>query len=341
MRHLSARRTLSGAHLSQGAAMSVNAVGASDVQSIVWPPLLVGDSAQLAALVAGLEGTQWLGHAEIEAAQGEQLGRLALHLSRQSPAFAARLRSAGMTAADLGRVDRLAGLPVLRRRHLQEAGADFFARHVPRGHPADRRDQDLGLDRRAGDGQAHPGLPPVLGRLHGARASLARPRLRRPDDLDSANQPVVRRDGGLGLPGRDALRHRSGAGDGQYPGIDEQVELIDRFLPQSVLAFPTNLRAFADIWKARGQVPRGCATCAPSARRSRRSCARTSSTASPSRTTTRRRRPAYRAAVPGERPLPRDGRVARGRGARRGRRLRRGRGRPRRRSPTCTTSPRR
>ena len=129
--------------------MSVNSVGDSDVQSIVWPPLLVGDSAQLAALVAGLEGTQWLGHAEIEAAQGEQLGRLALHLSRQSPAFAARLRSAGMSAADLGRVDRLAGLPVLgdasckRQAPTSSPGTcpratSRSARPRPRARPASR-----------------------------------------------------------------------------------------------------------------------------------------------------------------------------------------------------------
>jgi len=114
--------------------VSVPTGGPSDVEGIVWPPLLVGDSAQLAALVTGLEGTQWCGRTELEAAQGEQLGRLALHLSRHSPAFAARLRSAGLSAADLGRIDRLASLPVLRRRQLQEAGADFFARQVPKGH---------------------------------------------------------------------------------------------------------------------------------------------------------------------------------------------------------------
>ena len=237
--------------------MSVNAVGASDVESIVWPPLLVGDSAQLAALVAGLEGTQWLGHAEIEAAQGEQLGRLALHLSRQSPAFAARLRSAGMTAADLGRVDRLAGLPVLKRRHLQEAGADFFARLVPKGH------QPIGETKTSGS----TGEPVTVRRTQVCRLFWAACTVRehlwqgrdfagRMTSIRPTNPSYVEMED-WGYP--VATLYATGRAQAMVStrGIDEQVELIDRFLPHSVLAFPTNLRAFADIWKARGQVPAG------------------------------------------------------------------------------------
>ena len=237
--------------------MSVNAVGASDVQSIVWPPLLVGDSAQLAALVAGLEGTQWLGHAEIEAAQGEQLGRLALHLSRQSPAFAARLRSAGMTAADLGRVDRLAGLPVLKRRHLQEAGADFFARLVPKGH------QPIGETKTSGS----TGEPVTVRRTQVCRLFWAACTVRehlwqgrdfagRMTSIRPTNPSYVEMED-WGYP--VATLYATGRAQAMVStrGIDEQVELIDRFLPHSVLAFPTNLRAFADIWKARGQMPAG------------------------------------------------------------------------------------
>ena len=237
--------------------MSAPAIGASDIEGIVWPPLLVGESAQLAALVAGLESSQWLGRAELEAAQGEQLGRVALHLSRQSPAFAARLRSAGMRAADLGRIDRLAGLPVLRRRELQAAGADFFARRVPQDH------QPIGETKTSGS----TGEPVTLRRTQVSRLFWAACTLRdhlwqgrdlsgRMTSIRPTNPHYVEMDD-WGYP--VATLYATGPAQAMVSthGIDEQVELIDRFLPQSVLAFPTNLRALADIWKARGRVPAG------------------------------------------------------------------------------------
>ena len=237
--------------------MSLHTSGPSDTEGIVWPPLLVGDSAQLAALVAGLEGTQWLSRTELEAAQGEQLGRVALHLSRQSPAFAARLRGAGLTAADLGRVDRLAGLPVLRRRQLQEAGADFFARLVPRDH------QPIGETRTSGS----TGEPVTLKRTQVSRLFWAACTLRdhlwqgrdfagRMTSIRPTNPHYVEMED-WGYP--VATLHATGRAQAMISthGIDEQATLIDRFRPHSVLAFPTNLRALADLWKARGEVPAG------------------------------------------------------------------------------------
>ncbi len=231
--------------------------GPSDVEGIVWPTLLVGDSAKLAALVAGLEGTERLGSEALEAAQGEQLGRVALHLSRNSPAFAARLRRAGLTAADLGRIDRLAELPVLRRRELQEAGADFFARHVPHDH------RPIGETKTSGS----TGEPVTVQRTQVSRlfwaACTVRDHLWQGRDLGGrmtsirpTNPDYVEMDD-WGYP--VATLYATGRAQAMISahGIDEQATLIDRFRPQSVLAFPTNLRALADIWKARGAVPEG------------------------------------------------------------------------------------
>jgi len=237
--------------------VSTRVIGASDVDGIVWPPLLVGESAQLGALVAGLDATQWLSRPELEAAQGEQLGRLAVDLARHSPAFAARLRAAGMPASDLGRLDRLAALPPMARRQLQDAGADFAARQVPKSH------LPIGQTKTSGS----TGEPVTLQRTRVSRLFWAACTIRdhlwhgrdfagRMTSIRPTNPPYVEMEG-WGYP--VALLFATGPAQAMPSNcsIDEQIAHIDRFRPNSVLAFPTNLRALADSWKARGEVPPG------------------------------------------------------------------------------------
>jgi phenylacetate-CoA ligase len=106
----------------------------SGVPGIVWPPVAVGPLAALAALAGLLERTQWLPAAEIESLQYRQLPLLAAHADRHSRHFAGRLAAASLTAADLASPEGLRRLPVLRRRDIQKAGADFYCDGVPEGH---------------------------------------------------------------------------------------------------------------------------------------------------------------------------------------------------------------
>ena len=235
--------------------MSARAIGASNVDGIVWPPLLAGEPALLATLVAGLEQTQWLGLAELEAAQGEQLGRLAAHHERHSPAFAARLRAAGMAARDLGRLDRLTALPAMARRQLQAAGSDFFARHVPHSH------LPLGETKTSGS----TGEPVTLKRTQVSRMFWAACTVRdhlwhgrdfagRMTSIRPTNPPYIELED-WGYPVATLYATGPAQAIPSTVGIDEQLTMIDRFRPQSLLAFPTNLRALADSWKARGGAP--------------------------------------------------------------------------------------
>jgi phenylacetate-CoA ligase len=88
----------------------------------------------LAALAREFEESQWLTAAEIEAKQHRQLVALATHAAAHSPHFARRLAAAGLAPRDLATPEGLRRLPVLRRREIQQAGADFYCSAIPEGH---------------------------------------------------------------------------------------------------------------------------------------------------------------------------------------------------------------
>ena len=105
----------------------------SSIPGVAWPPLVQGVGALVEAYVARLEVTEWLPFARIEAGQREQLGVLAEHCARHSPAFARRLAAAGLNAADLAQPGGLARLPPLTRRGLQDHDG-LFCTTVPEAH---------------------------------------------------------------------------------------------------------------------------------------------------------------------------------------------------------------
>lgn len=96
-----------------------------DVPGAAWPPVHSSQTAPLAALIARLERTQWLGAEAIAAGQRAQLAAQARHFQAQSPWFATRLAAAGLAPDDLARPGALQQLPLIERR---EAQAEFAAR---------------------------------------------------------------------------------------------------------------------------------------------------------------------------------------------------------------------
>jgi phenylacetate-CoA ligase len=107
---------------------------ASDVPGISWPPVARGPRAELLALAGALERSQWFAPVVIARGQFRQLGALAAHAERHSPHFAARLRGAGLTSADLAQPEGLAALPLLRREDLQRPAAEVDCATLPDGH---------------------------------------------------------------------------------------------------------------------------------------------------------------------------------------------------------------
>ena len=223
----------------------------SSVDGIVWPPVATGEAATIAALVARLQASERLPLAELEAGQGGQLARLAEHHARHSPAFRARLADTGLAATALDSVARLRELAPLSRQQLQAAGKDFFAAQVPARPRAGGRGHDLGIHRRAGEDEEDRDRPHLFWAACTIRDHLwhGRDFAGRMTSIRPTNPQVEMED--WGFPVADLFATGKAQAMPGTTGIDEQVAAIDRFQPQQLLCFPSNLKALADRWAAR------------------------------------------------------------------------------------------
>lgn len=103
------------------------------IAGIAWPPLVEGPAATVLALARHLEAAQWLEREAIAERQFAQLRSLVQWLGDHSPAFARRLREAGLTGEALASPDGFAALPPIERRWFQSE-PDIESDAVPRGH---------------------------------------------------------------------------------------------------------------------------------------------------------------------------------------------------------------
>ncbi|MEO5882736.1 MAG: AMP-binding protein [Caldimonas sp.] len=223
----------------------------SGLDGIVWPPLLVGESATIAALVARLLSSERLPLAEIEAAQGAQLACLAAHHARYSPAFRARLTGVGLTPGMLASVAGLRQLPPLSRQQLQAAGKDFFASQLPRGHEPGGEVTTSGST-----GEPVRVKKTSITRLFWAACTIrdhlwhGRDFAGRMTSIRPPNPPYVEMED-WGFPAADLFATGKAQAMPGTIGLDEQIAAIDRFQPQHLLCYPSNLEALADRWAAR------------------------------------------------------------------------------------------
>ena len=229
--------------------------GRSDIEAIAWPPLLVGEAAMLAALVAELESSQWQDAEALARGQGEQLVRLAMHHARHSASFRKRLQAAGIDAATLDSPARLAALPPLTRRQVQLAGRDFAARQVPKSH------LPVGETKTSGStGEPVTVRRTAISRLFWAACTIREHRWHGRDisarmtSIRPTNPPYVEMED-WGYPVATLYRTGTAQAMPSTVDIDQQVALIDRFRPESLLSFPTNLRALVARWAARPEGP--------------------------------------------------------------------------------------
>ena len=106
----------------------------SGIVGNVWPPMVTGLPASLAALMHQLEETQWLPADEIVQHQHQQLIKVATHAAMHSPYFGSRLQAAGVRPDQLSDLEGLRSIPVMVRRELQSAGEDLFCTQLPQAH---------------------------------------------------------------------------------------------------------------------------------------------------------------------------------------------------------------
>lgn len=103
------------------------------LEGIGWPPLVEGPAATVLSLARHLETSQWLDAETHRARQLAQLGPLSPWLAAHSPAFARRLRDAGLDAGALSSPEGFAALPPVERRWFQTQ-PDVPCNAVPQGH---------------------------------------------------------------------------------------------------------------------------------------------------------------------------------------------------------------
>lgn len=221
----------------------------SDVEGVVWPPLAVGENAILAALLAQLEATQWLEPAALVEGQIRQLSAVSDHHKTHTPAFAARLKAAGL--GRLNSLERLRQLPPLSRRDAQAPGEAFFARQVPPRH------QPLGTVKTSGStGEPVSVRKTAINRLYWSAFTIrdhlwhGRPFSCRLSSIRAnVSKYVDAKD--WGSPARDLFPTGVAQGIPITTDIREQLRLLRKFSPEILIIYPNNLEAFLGIWEER------------------------------------------------------------------------------------------
>lgn len=228
----------------------------SDVPGAAWLPLFSARIGSLAALVHQLDRSQWLDPREIEIGQHRQLGRLAAHLAEHNATFRARLEAAGLDAGAFRSPAGLTALPPLTRQQVQATDPPIFGDVVPKGH------EPINLVNTSGS----TGEPVIVHRtavnqLYWLAMTLRYHLWSEPD----FNRRICAIRANLRNPG---LQPNWGApanvffdtGPGLVVDIEcdlaEQIDHIEQFRPNSLIAYPSNLVALIDEMEARGvRVP--------------------------------------------------------------------------------------
>ncbi|WP_131819267.1 phenylacetate--CoA ligase family protein [Sphingomonas jatrophae] len=206
---------------------------------------------QLRERLALLEASEHSPAATLATLQAERLATVAAHHAQHSPAFAARLAAAGLTAAELpGALHRL---PPLTRRDLQR-DPGHYARIVP------AEDGPVNETRTSGS----TGEPVVVRRtfanqLDWMAATMRDHRWNR-RDLSGRFAAIMRLDGVQRLPDWGppaALLAQTGPALGipMTVPLDEQMTLLRAFRPTSLLVYTSNLAGLLDRIEAGETLP--------------------------------------------------------------------------------------
>jgi phenylacetate-CoA ligase len=100
---------------------------------IAWPAVAEGPAATVLALARQLEASQWFDAQTLRQRQFGQLRELLPWLVEHSPAFARRLKAAGLTTEEVASPEGFAALPPIERRWFQQEEG-VYCDAVPKGH---------------------------------------------------------------------------------------------------------------------------------------------------------------------------------------------------------------
>ena len=106
----------------------------SNAEHILWPPLPLGNTASLTALLYQLDESQWFPPEELQRRQFRELEKLAAYAYSHSPYFRQRMDQAGLKPHDLSSPEGLRKLPFLSRRELRQVGTPLYCSPIPASH---------------------------------------------------------------------------------------------------------------------------------------------------------------------------------------------------------------
>ncbi len=107
----------------------------NSIAGVAWPALPGTEGAAVLAVLQQLDRTQWLAPGRLRELQSRQLNALLMHAHRTVPFYGEHWDGTYRPGRALA-LERLAGLPVLTRRALQDGFASLKSRSVPAEHGA-------------------------------------------------------------------------------------------------------------------------------------------------------------------------------------------------------------
>jgi phenylacetate-CoA ligase len=223
-----------------------------DVPGVAWPPLFSTRKSSLAALLFALERSQWLSAEELQVGQLRQLTGLAAHFDAHSPRFRERLRSAGVEASSLGRSGGLQALPPLTRREVQRDPESLFCRAVPEGHAPLRLFQTSGST-----GEPVKVMKTAVTQLFWTALTLRYHLWQEPDFTGRlcgirALVKEAQESDSWGAPFSEFFDTGPSLVIDNATDLALQIEEVRRFRPESLIIYPTNLRAMIDRMERQG-----------------------------------------------------------------------------------------
>jgi len=224
----------------------------SNSGSHVWPAVRLGLAAEISALFAELNETQWLGREQIERQQMRQFRKLLQFVSDHSRFYAGHIEASGTSVGEFRSIESLQRLPLLSRRDIQTAGNEFFCADVP-------SDQgEIGETQTSGS-TGEPvrvkktGITQLFWHTYTLRSHAWH---RIPFDAPySIIRPTVvayAEHANWGAP--FSFLYRTGATQTIPIGtpLAGQIELLRKFQPETLLVYPSNLRGLVEKWRDEG-----------------------------------------------------------------------------------------
>ena len=116
----------------------------SHIPGIGWPAIADPVAANLLALLAQLEESQWWTAERLARRQLDQFSLLAQHAWQQSPFFRKRFEQAGLDPRQIWTTESFASIPLLTRGELMQHAEHIHCHSLPRGHGAVQQIQTSG-----------------------------------------------------------------------------------------------------------------------------------------------------------------------------------------------------